>query len=102
MGSRLELHEELCEVLGSRNAYFQGPGKDRMSYPAVVYKLENVNVKNADNKHYLKYPRYSLTIIDRDPDSTIWSDMMEHFKYCYFDRSYTADNLNHWTLSIYY
>lgn len=102
MGSRLELHEELCKVLGSRNAYFQGPGQDRMSYPAVKYNLDGVNTKKADNKNYLMLNRYSLTVIDRDPDSTIWSDLIDHFKYCSFNRFYKADNLNHWSLTLYY
>lgn len=102
MGSRLKLHEEICEVLGSRNAYFQGPGKDRMIYPCVVYKLDKVSTRRADDLAYLKLPRYTITIMDRDPDSEIWSNMMDHFKYCSFDRTYASDNINHWVLSIYY
>lgn len=102
MGSRLELHEEICEVLGSRNAYFQGPGKDRMSYPAVVYELDRVLVKHANDKPYLKLPRYKITVIDWDPDSTIWENLIDNFKYCNFERYYKVDNLNHWTLSLYY
>lgn len=102
MGSRLELHEELCEVLGSRNAYFQGPGKDRMIYPCIVYKLNKVQQRHANDKLYLKIPNYQLIVMDLDPDSSIWSDIMDRFKYCSFDRQYVADNINHWVLSLYY
>lgn len=102
MASRLQLHEEICEVQGSRNAYFQAPGKDRMIYPCTVYKLNRVQQRHANDKSYLKFPNYQLIIMDRDPDSTIWSDMMDHFKYCSFDRHYVADDINHWVLSLYY
>ena len=102
MGSRLELHEELCEVLGSRNAYFQGPGADRMIYPAIKYDMARPTVRKADNKNYLMLPAYDIIIIDPDPDSTIWQDLMNRFQYCYFNRFYKADNLNHWSLTIHY
>ena len=37
MERRLELHEALCEVLGSRNVYFQPPDNVTMRYPCFVF-----------------------------------------------------------------
>lgn len=102
MGSRLELHEEFCEILGSRNAYFQSPGQDRMVYPAIKYQLGKPRTIKADNKNYLILPEYEVIIIDSNPDSQIWLDVMNRFQHCSFNRFYRADNLNHWSLTIHY
>ena len=37
MRSRLDLHEALCEALGSKNVYFSPRSNVKMSYPAIVY-----------------------------------------------------------------
>ena len=39
---RLELHEILCTILGSRNVYFQPPESIKMNYPAIVYGLDDM------------------------------------------------------------
>ena len=39
---RLELHEILCGILNTRNAYFQPPESVKMNYPAIVYALSNI------------------------------------------------------------
>jgi len=33
---RLKLHEILCGILNTRNAYFQPPESVKMNYPAIV------------------------------------------------------------------
>lgn len=102
MGTRLELHEELCDVLGNRNVYFQPPESVKMEYPCIVYAKRVGNFLHADNKKYVCTDLYDLTVIDRDPDSAIESNLMKHFQYCRPDRHYVVDNLNHVTLSLYY
>ncbi len=99
---RLELHEKLAEILGSRNVYFQPPESKRMSYPAIVYGLSTVRTNRADNNIYLLRKRYSVTVIDKDPDSNWEEQILNSFEYCSFDRSYAADNLNHWQFVLYY
>ena len=47
MGNRLELHEIFCDILGSRNAYFQPPASVKMNYPAIKYSLSNIENNNA-------------------------------------------------------
>lgn len=102
MDRRLQLHEELCSVLGSRNVYFQPPGSIKLKYPCIIYDKRVGDILDADNKRYVKIDMYNLTVIDRDPDSTIEDDLLEHFRYCRPDRHFVADNLNHVTLSLYY
>lgn len=99
---RLELHEKFCELLGTRNVYFQPPSSVKMSYPAIVYNLSGTRPKRADNDLYLLRKRYSITVIDKDPDADWETRIPNAFEYCSFDRPYAADNLNHWQFSLYW
>ncbi|MEG0768107.1 MAG: hypothetical protein RR482_10350 [Clostridia bacterium] len=101
MGGRLELHEVLKEALGADHVYFQPPGTIKMSYPCVVYARAPDNTGYADNRVYRRKRRYVLTVIDKNPDSKI-PDRMAELPMCALDRCYTADNLNHYTFTIYF
>lgn len=102
MGSRLNLHEELCELNGTRNVYFQPPASVKMNYPCIVYSKSNVEVLRADDRLYKGTNRYEVTVIDYDPDSELPDMILEHFQMCSFDSAYVADNLNHFVLTLYY
>ena len=102
MASRLELHEELCGVLGSRNVYFQTPESVKMEYDAIRYKLGGKDIKRANNKIYALMNEYEGVIITRNPDTTIPDDLLTHFEMCSLGRPYTADNLNHYPFTLYY
>jgi hypothetical protein len=99
---RVELHEKLCKLLGSKNVYFQPPESIRMKYPAIVYNLGSGNSRYADNKTYLYRKRYAVTVIEKNPDADWDTKMLNSFEYCNFERAYAADNLNHWQFSLYY
>lgn len=94
MPSRVEFHEKLVDVLGSKNVYFQPPESLKMNYPAIVYSRSNIVNTDADDEVYLQYTSYDVTVIDKDPDSEIVQKLSK-FKYCRFSRHYTANNLNH-------
>ena len=102
MASRLELHEELCDILGSRNVYFQPPASIKLNYPCIVYSISSINKQNANDKMYKSMNEYKVVVIDSDPDSEIPNKIISHFPMCRFDRPYTSDNLNHSVLSLYY
>lgn len=102
MASRLELHEELCEVLGSRNVYFMTPESVKMSYDAIRYALSGKDVRRANNMSYKSTNRYDGVIITRSPDTTIPDDLLNRFEMCSLGRPYTADNLNHYPFTLYY
>lgn len=101
MNSRLKLHELLCEALGSRQVYFQPPETVKMKYPAIVYSRNNISNRHANDDVYMQSPSYSITVIDKNPDSDI-VDKVSLLPRCRFDRHYTSDNLNHDTFTIYY
>lgn len=100
--SRLNLHEELCEILGNRNVYFQPPASVRLNCPCIKYSQSTPDVKRADDKVYNSTERYELIYIDSDPDSKVPNEILNRFQMCRFDRRYVADNLNHSVLTIYY
>lgn len=94
MTTRLELHEKLCEILGSRNVYFQPPASVTMRYPAIVYSLGSINNTFANNDVYRQTRSYEITVIDKDPDSKI-VDAMSLTPCIRFDRRFASDNLYH-------
>jgi len=101
MPSRLELQTLLEEILGSRNVYFQPPESLKINYPAIVYKLEDIENKFADDGVYCFKRKYSITIIDEDPDSQI-VDKLNMLPLCKFNRHFVSDNLNHDVFSLFY
>jgi len=98
---RLELDAILREALGSNNVYFQPPSTVKMKYPAIRYSLSNISTSPANNKKYIAQKQYTLTLIAKDPDISAVETLIR-LPMCHFDRFYTADNLNHWTFSVYY
>lgn len=101
MNRRLELHELLCEILGSRSVYFQPPESVKMEYPAIVYSRNRIDIKHANDDSYLQRTSYSITVIDKNPDSDIVTRMSK-IPQCRFDRHYVSDNLNHDIFTIFY
>lgn len=101
MGQRLELHDLLVGLLGSQYVYFQPKTNTKMQYPAIVYYLDDIDTKFADNNPYSKTLRYQVTAIDHDPDSDI-RDKIAALPMNQFDRCFTADNLYHHVFSLYF
>lgn len=101
MGTRLDLHSLLKDILGSNNVYFQPPASVKMSYPAIVYSRGRDNVKFADSNPYRIVRQYELIVIDRNPD-TIIPDKLANLPMCTLNRCYTSDNLYHYAFNIYY
>lgn len=101
MEGRLELHEKLVEILGSRNVYFQSPESMKLQYPAIVYTRSDIRNTFANNEVYKQSHFYELTVIDYDPDSEIVSKVSK-LPGIRFNRHFAKDNLNHTTFTIYY
>jgi len=101
MDRRLELHEILVTLLESENVYFQPPESIQMNYPCIVYNRDGKDEKFANDKLYFGKKRYSITVIDVDPDSEI-PDKVAELPLTSFNRHFTTDNLNHDVYSIYY
>lgn len=99
MDRRLTLQQKLEQL--TENVYFQTPSSHIMIYPCIRFKETKWDEKHADNKIYLKSKGYQVTIIDENPDSEL-PDNLSNSLMCQFDRTYVADNLNHWVFNLYF
>lgn len=98
---REQLGKLLRSILGSNEVYFQRPESKKMDYPAIVYALSGIPSLYADDGVYLSGRKYSVTLIDKDPDSP-FVEKIAALPTCRFDRPYRADNLNHWVFTLHY
>lgn len=99
---RAILRDALGQLSGHENIYFQPPDSVKMKYDCIRYSENTMNVKRADNKAYLVQSEYRVVFITRNPDSPVPRMIQEQFRYCSPDRAYTADNLHHYTFTIFY
>lgn len=101
MTRRLELHEILCDALGSRNVYFQPPENIKMKYPSIVYHRNSIVNSYSNDNVYNQRTSYMITVIDGNPDSSIVENISK-LPTCRHTSNYRADGLNHDTFIIYY
>ena len=102
MEKELTLDDEFMAILGTGNVYFQPPESLRLQYPCIVYFKLGFKTQQADNKNYVVTQKYDVIVIYDDPDEDISKRMLEHFQKISFNTSYTADNLYHDKLTLYY
>ena len=84
------------------NVYFQPPSNITLKYPCIVYNKTGKDKKFSNNGLYLTKQEYQLMLIERNPDSTVADDIEAFFPFCGIQQYYTADNLNHTTLNLFY
>lgn len=97
--SRSELQnifEDICD-----NVYFQPPANVQMTYPAIVYERGRADSKFADDGPYSVTKQYSVTLISRNPDETIF-EALAALPMCGHERFYVVENLNHDVFNIYF
>jgi len=102
MGTTLDLQNELKEILGSDNVYFQPPSNVKMHYPCFVFERGSGSQSFADNKTYRFTKRYKLTHIGYDPDDDIVETVVRHFSMCRYDRHFVNDGLQHDAFDLYW
>lgn len=91
----------LENTIDSKHVYFQPPASIKMSYPCVVYELEDLTPVYADDLPYLLTNSYQVTLITRDPDSCLIRKIAS-LPGIRFSRYFAADNLNHYVYILYY
>lgn len=101
MSRRLELHNKLEELLGSKNVYYQPPESLKMEYPCIRYSRNDIESNHADNMKYSNFTRYEIIVIDKRPDNAV-IDKLLALSYTSYDRHYTSNNLNHDVITLYY
>lgn len=101
MSKRLDLHNKLVELFGNNHVYYQPPENLKMEYPCIRYSKSNITSRHADNIKYVNKNRYEIMIIDKHPDNAVIEKILE-LPLSSYDRHYTADNLNHDVIRLYY
>lgn len=101
MVRRHKLQSILETILGSRRVYYQPPTTMRMEYPCIVYELGGSNDRFADDFKYKRERTYQLTVIDRNPDSTI-PDRVDDLPYSSMDTTFVQDGLNHFVYTLHF
>lgn len=99
MAPRPEL-QAILELICPK-VYFQPPANVQIEYPAIVYERDRGDSKFADNHPYTVTQRYSMTLISRNPDESIFGALAA-LPMCVHERFFVADNLNHDVFSIYF
>lgn len=80
--------------------YFQPPSNKTLEYPCLVYELDDILKRSADNGPYSMFDRYQVTFIRHDPDSPI-IQMLMGLPHSSFSRHFATSGLNHDVFVIY-
>lgn len=91
-----DILNELCP-----NVYFQPPGGHKLQYPCIIYSLSNISTRPANNKPYILNDKYDVTYITRDPDDEV-KRTIASLPMCSMSRSFTSDNLHHYSYTLFY
>lgn len=100
MDNRLELHNKLCDLLGSKNCYFQPPSDILLRYPCIVYHEKNIIPIRADDMIYLSYYMFGVTWITKTADIDIPVKVLKAFSSCKLDQIFASENLMHYVFTI--
>lgn len=101
MGKRIDLQNELETILGSKNVYFQPPSNIKLSYPCIIYELNSIDIKHANNNPYKVDKSYKITLIHKNPDNDILEKLI-NFPKSKMNNSFQSDNMNHYVFTIFY
>lgn len=99
--SRLKLHEILCDILGTRNVYYDPPESLRMEYDAIRYSLDEIKTTYANNAKYSSKRCYNVILISRTSDPEVLDKLLE-LPFSDLGRPYVSDNLHHYPITLYY
>lgn len=85
----------------SKHVSFQPSEETQIPYPHVVYSRDPADITYADNVSYLKFDKYEVTCIDRNPDSPVFFEL-EKRPYCSLKSSFAKDGLRHSVFDLYH
>lgn len=97
---RGELQTVLETLVAPVPVYFQAP--TQMQFPCIKYERGNASdVSFADNVKYAFKKGYTITVIDRNPDSLL-PDLVEGLEHCRYDRYFRVDGLHHFVFQLFF
>jgi len=114
MSRRNQLHEKLVEFLGSDAVYFNPPtGFKLKQYPCIVYSRTKLDTERANDRTYLLFQPYQVTLIcksvdegepwrDEDSADALYRQLVSYFPHCSHNRHFINEGLSHDVYTIYY
>lgn len=102
MNKRLKLQKIFENILENKHVYFQPPEGMKLEYPCIIYKKAVPSITRADNRVYTLTPRYEVTIVDKNPESTIPYSILNAIESSSIDRYFVTNNLNHTIMTVFY
>lgn len=98
---RIELQTVLAGIEGVNAAWFQEDPARELIYPVIVYERGGSLAFHADNVKFFFKKQYTVTVIDRNPDSLI-PDRVEQLPFTTFDRFFKSAGLNHFAFNLFF
>lgn len=98
---RTDLQTKLEAISGVSKVYFQPPESVKLIYPCIIYEYAPPDRLFANNLPYRDIQRYTVTVIDRNPDSSIPGELGK-FPMSRLSRIFTNENLYHFVYDLYF
>lgn len=95
---RLQLAEEMQNAVNCA-CYFQPPENLKLTYPCIIYSLNDVNVVYASDGPYIELLNFEIIYITKDPlPKELQTLVYVLNRSC--GRTYVADNLHHFVFNV--
>ena len=94
MTNRDTLQLKLESILGSTNVYYNPPETLKMSFPAIVYNLSDIRQVHADNRKYVDFTTYKITVISKQVDNPAIRGVLD-LPMTKFSTNYTKNGFYH-------
>lgn len=100
---RIKLSDKLHAImdpLGGK-VYYQPPENTKLVYPCLIYELDDVYIRRADNGPYSMYDRYQVTFLRHEPESPVIRQLLA-LEHSSFSRHFATSGVNHDVFVIYH
>jgi len=98
--SQSDLQAILAGLDGVNAAYIQPPTK--LDYPCIMIERGlPSSVSFADNIKYLLKKGYTITVMDRNPESLI-PDLVEELPHCQVNQAFKTEGINHTVFQLFF
>lgn len=85
----------------SEHVSFQPSEMTKIKYPHIVYSRPPAYQVHADNIPYVHIDKYEVQLIDRDPDSPIFDELLTR-AHCSHTTTFVEDGLHHSVFDLYH
>ena len=103
--SRAELSRILHEFCD--NVYFQPPEGTNIKYPCIIYELNGISKRRADNINYMMKREYEVKYITKaadplgpDGETGFLESFLTRFTHVRFNRIFVHENLYHYVFQL--